>query len=576
MQWIAQLLADAFSAAEDTAETLLLRSALGVLLRDLARRSADSRALVASATLPAVLQLLQSPTEQAPTEARLHDMVALTMRILAEEAGNEEMDDISRHLTIDVLREAWDNPRGSEGRLLPSVLDLVAIPASCKDLQPHATAHLEHVEQLVQKLLGVVIDRNAQKHLSDFLARVTSALGRPNKKTSRPPSPTTAAAPSPATAQTKKRRASRKRDRDDPEVDALQEARLRELLEKQRREFEELDAFEVEGLSSAASKKKQPPSPRVLAPPSPSPSPSPSPAPAPITQTTLIPESQTSIVPDSQHSSKRVRFSDDGGFGEPPPPSPPPTAPAKNRAQQPRGAEWLKKQMDSLYSPAARKPAATAVSTPSASKPSASAATGKTPGLKVVFGASRQQAASQTSAQHHPTAVVVAFTGFSNNEQLEKDLVGKAKALGAAVLARGVADSTLTHVVSFQGRRTTITLVGAVCGLWVVSQDWLDESHAAGRFVDESPFGQRFPKSPFEGKAFCLSQDFVADTKPAIVEHCKTLISLGKGVLLEDGERHPADFTLVSSDHGGDGAGRGSSGITFTLRMFFDLIQPQL
>jgi len=141
--------------------------------------------------------------------------------------------------------------------------------------------------------------------------------------------------------------------------------------------------------------------------------------------------------------------------------------------------------------------------------------------------------------------VVVVFAGFKGTDEPQV-LAEKVRELEGEV--RGEDDpleSTITHLVRPEGAVTTKTLVAALLRYWLVSPSWVDASLEAGDFVDEQPFGRRFPpnEGPLVGKKVAILDAYKREPRFNGPLHQTLIEAAGRGMLVADAAA--ADFTLV-------------------------------
>jgi len=101
----------------------------------------------------------------------------------------------------------------------------------------------------------------------------------------------------------------------------------------------------------------------------------------------------------------------------------------------------------------------------------------------------------------------------------------------------------ITHVI--EGNSLSIKVLAAVVtGRWVVSPQWLVDSAAQGRFLNESRYGTK-SLNPIRDKKFFFDESFATNDKRKRTIADLIITRLGKGHIIEDSSS--ADFIIVGS-----------------------------
>lgn len=185
-------------------------------------------------------------------------------------------------------------------------------------------------------------------------------------------------------------------------------------------------------------------------------------------------------------------------------------------------------------------------------------------------------AAAPTTSDTAPQAVKVAFSGISNQALMGElckqvtDLGGLARLNEASVRLSLKATHVIVENVGF---RTLKTVIGAVCGMWIVSPQWVRDSAAAGHFVHEGNYGKLYCTKPnVEGKRFFLSTGFRRDPRFNSADWHTLLVRVGEGRIVEDAGS--ADFVLVAN--GERVPGVQASAMLLTWAAVMEMLQPSV
>lgn len=546
--------------------------------------------ILSEALLKACLLIVRAKEDSRVHQAKITSCVRFGLQLLLaskvvpsisdqdEAQLTEERFGCLRKLTVDLLREIHLDPKGNEGKLLPAALQEIEVNRTI-----FTKEHAEHVSSLITKVLQDVEAKGAIAQLEEFGAKLASLLEenkdpQPMEVVKEPaktqqPEQINAAEPMDITRKeekeeekTPKKEEKKKKKKTagskTPSKEDADKEQLRLLVEQQRKFFDELDQFEMEGLHKHKSKSKQkaaeetqkPATPKAAAPTCQIESPAPDP-----TQSQLVTPKRVhfDVADDDNASNTAGQPVDEEEYIPATQPSPP-----KKKSKKEVDLDWLKRKMNALYSTSSPSPA----KKPTTSPAKQAYVTDKTRSVPA--------AAPIVVKPPSDNDIVVSFTGFSGgNEALEAELTEKVCKLGGRVISGDMINSEMTHVISCSNKRTTKTIAAAICGFWLATPAWIQESAKAGHFLPTSDFGYKPPAQLFDHKTFRMTREFIRDNKPALVEHCKVFIALGNGVLVPEGTTDPTDFSLVSNSQY-NGTTSQTPGISFTLKRFLDFIQP--
>eukprot|EP00668_Euglena_longa_P003880 GGOE01004551.1.p1 GENE.GGOE01004551.1~~GGOE01004551.1.p1 ORF type:complete len:884 (-),score=279.30 GGOE01004551.1:611-3262(-) len=191
--------------------------------------------------------------------------------------------------------------------------------------------------------------------------------------------------------------------------------------------------------------------------------------------------------------------------------------------------------------------------------------------------------ARQPPAPQQARLPVIALSGFRNTTDpalamysldSRKEVQRKIAELGGK-LSKAQADEldlSVTHVITAPSSRTIKCLAAALTGRWVVSVHWVHESHAAGRWVPEGPFGFHGDEAIIRGKRVFLSEQFTAMAQKIRdrMSHCHALVEEhGGGYLVPTLDA--ADIVFVSPK---EERAPYMSRLTVTWEQFIEFIYP--
>jgi len=92
---------------------------------------------------------------------------------------------------------------------------------------------------------------------------------------------------------------------------------------------------------------------------------------------------------------------------------------------------------------------------------------------------------------------LLVFTGISPNER--DDLLDRIEELQSTTVLE-VMNKRVTHVIVGQERRTLKVVQAMAMGVWIVSKTWIDESFAAGKWLNEEPYQIQIWKGTHKSK----------------------------------------------------------------------------
>jgi hypothetical protein len=182
-RWCSRLLVEAFSRWKVEDIRLRIQKAVRFLFSSLAKRSLTGWKSV-SFVFHGLLFAIRAPEVSVHAEAadHLRDMAVLVLDALRETtspAKNLEM--FFRRLTVDLLREVWENPRGSEGKQLPQLLSIIDLPEP-GGLSDRMRTHFEHIARLLSRLTMAVQDKIAVRCIEEFAKRVSAIVRKPKRQ----------------------------------------------------------------------------------------------------------------------------------------------------------------------------------------------------------------------------------------------------------------------------------------------------------------------------------------------------------------------------------------------------------
>ncbi len=126
------------------------------------------------------------------------------------------------------------------------------------------------------------------------------------------------------------------------------------------------------------------------------------------------------------------------------------------------------------------------------------------------------------------------------------DLIKKGQEMGAKVIASREISPEVTHVVIPSGLRTVKTIEASLSCRWVVSPEWIEESHKIGDFLPESPFGIKNDTNPLAQKRLFVSSNFYNDLPSTVSRDLFQTLVTGIGEASISSTAREADFVLVS------------------------------
>jgi len=153
-----------------------------------------------------------------------------------------------------------------------------------------------------------------------------------------------------------------------------------------------------------------------------------------------------------------------------------------------------------------------------------------------------------TPPQPSVPRVVAALSGFRNNtdpalveytNDSRKQTEAEIRGLGGAVAPSSGEDldPTVTHVITAATSCTIKCLAAVLTGKWVVTVRWVRASHAANRWVDETPYGYRGASDVMQGKRVFLTDLYKSQCtriKERTAHTTALVVTYGRGLLVDD------------------------------------------
>lgn len=152
-------------------------------------------------------------------------------------------------------------------------------------------------------------------------------------------------------------------------------------------------------------------------------------------------------------------------------------------------------------------------------------------------------------------------------------LIKKGQEMGAKVIVSREISPEVTHVVIPRGVRTVKTIEASLTCRWIVSPEWIEESHKIGDFLPESPFGIKNDTNPLVQKRIFASKNFYNDLPSSVPRELFHTLVTGIGEASISSSAREADFVLVSRETSAT-MSVAAKQVALNWDSFFDMIAP--